>query len=131
MILYNSWLMVQQGWDHLWHQSDWILLKVVTAMGLPMPLVGACLIACAYFFGSIFLIVGVFGRIPTAFLLLITEVGCYFAVMGGATAYVELSVLYGTLYALHLILGSGRLSLDQVLMGAGRRRFRKRNPVEF
>jgi uncharacterized membrane protein YphA (DoxX/SURF4 family) len=131
MILYNSWLMVDQGWEHLWREGEWMLLNVVTNLGLPMPVVVACVIASIYFFGSIFLILGVFGRVTSALLLITTEIGCYLALRGGAIAYVELSLLYGTLYVLHLILGSGRISLDQVLAGIGRKRFRERNPAEF
>jgi hypothetical protein len=42
-----------------------------------------------------------------------------------------LSVIYGTLYLLHLVLGTGRISLDWVLAGLGRKQFRRRNPTEF
>ena len=131
MILYNSWLMVRQGWGHLWGEGNWTLLSVVGELGLPMPLVSACAIASIYFFGSIFLILGVFGRIPSAILLVTTEVGFYFALRNGQIAYVELALLYGTLYILHLILGPGRWSLDRVLANFGRRRFRRRNPADF
>ena len=131
MILYNAWLMVRQGWGYLWGEGNWTLLDVAGELGLPMPVVSACVIASIYFLGSIFLIVGVFGRIPSAILLVTTEVGFYFALRDGAIAYVELAVLYGTLYLLHLILGSGRISLDRVLANFTRRRFRRRNPAEF
>lgn len=131
MILYNSWLMVQQGWNYLWHKGEWILLEVVSELGLPEPLVSACLIASVYFLGSIFLIIGVFGRVTSALLLLVTEIGCYFALREGSIAYVELSLLYGGLYVLHLILEAGRISLDGLLAGMGRRRFRRRHPTEF
>jgi uncharacterized membrane protein YphA (DoxX/SURF4 family) len=131
MILYNSWLMVHQGWEHLWRKGEWTLLNVVNDLGLPMPLVVACVIASIFFFGSIFLMLGVFGRVTSALLLVTTEIGCYFALRAGAIAYVELSLLYGALYILHLLLGSGRVSLDQVLAGMGRKRIRKRNPAEF
>ena len=131
MILYNSWLMVQQGWEHLWREGNWTLLNVVTELGMPMPIVSACGIASIYFFGSIFLILGVLGRIPTFIMLVTTEIGCYLAMRAGQIAYVELAILYGTLFVLHLILGSGRFSLDGVLAGMGKRRFRRRNPAEF
>lgn len=131
MILYNSWLMVEQGWSHLWRQERWALLNVVTELGFPAPVVSACVIASIYFFGSIFLILGVFGRVTSVVLLATTEIGFYFALRGGAVAYAELSLLYGALYLLHIVLGSGRISLDQILAGFGRRRFRRRNPAEF
>ncbi len=130
MILYNSWLMVHQGWEHLWRKEDWILLNVVGELGLPSPLSSACLIAAVYFFGSIFLILGVFGRVTSAVLLVVTEIGFYFALREGAVAYVELSVLYGSLYTLHLILGSGRISIDGLLSGLGRAR-RRRKPSDL
>lgn len=131
MILYNAWLMVEQGWGHLWHQQRWVLLEVVTGLGFPAPLISACVLASAFFLGSIFLILGVFGRIISVVLLVLTAVGLYFAIRGGAIAYVELALLYGTLYLLHILLGSGRYSLDQLFVGLGRRRFRRRNPAEF
>lgn len=131
MILYNSWLMVRQGWEHLWNNGEWILLDVVTRLGLPEPLVSACLIASVFFFGSIFLILGVFGRVTSAVLLVATEIGCYFALREGAIAYVELSLLYGALYVLHLVLGSGRISVDGLLAWLGRRRVHRRHPTDY
>ena len=131
MILYNSWLMVYQGWEHLWRKGDWILLDVVNELGLPSPLASACLIAAVYFFGSIFLILGVFGRVTSAVLLVVTEIGFYFALKSGAIAYVELSVLYGALYVLHLILGAGRISLDGLLASFGKARRRRRVPADI
>jgi len=131
MILYNSWLLVLQGWDYLWHKGEWTLLQVVIDLGLPVPTVSACVIASIFFFGSIFLMVGVFGRITAIVLLLATELGFYFALREGAIAYVELSILYATLYLLNIVLGSGRYSLDRLLAGLGRQRFRRENPSEF
>ena len=131
MILYNSWLMVQQGWDHLWNDGTWILLNVVKDLGLPLPVVTACVIASIYFLGSIFLILGVFGRVISGVVLATTEIGLYFALRGGAIAYVELSLLYGTLYLLHLFLGSGAISLDRLLAGFGRKGRRHRKPADF
>ena len=131
MILYNSWLMVQQGWGHLWRDEGWTLLNVITDLGLPTPIITSCVIASIYFFGSICLILGLFGRVPAMVMLVVTEIGCYYALQVGQIAHVELSVLYGILFVLHLILGSGRFSLDRYLSGLGRRRFRRKNPAEF
>ena len=131
MILYNSWLMVEQGWGHLWRQGEWALLGVVTDFGFPMPVVSACVIASIYFFGSIFLILGVFGRVNSAVLLVTTEIGFYFALRGGSIAYVELSLLYAGFYLLHIVMGSGRFSLDRLLAGFGNKRIRRRNPADF
>ena len=131
MILYNSWLMVQQGWNFLWNKGDWALLQAVTDLGFPLPTISACVIAAIFFFGSIFLILGVFGRATAIVLLLTTELGFYFALREGAVAYVELSILYATLYLLNIVLGSGRYSADRFLAGLGRQRFRRKNPSEF
>ena len=131
MILYNSWLMVEQGWEHLWRQGEWALLGVVTDFGFPLPVVSACVVATIYFLGSVFLVLGLFGRVTSALLLVTTEIGFYFALRSGSIAYVELSVLYGGLYLLHIVLGSGRFSLDQVLAGLGKKRVHRRKPVDF
>lgn len=129
MILYNSWLMVQQGWGYLWGEGDWVLLDVVTELGFPFPVASAIAIASIYFFGSIFLMVGVFGRVPSVVMLVATEIGFYFALRAGEIAYVELGLLYGTLYLVHLVLGSGRISLDHLLARGGKRRTRRRKVV--
>jgi uncharacterized membrane protein YphA (DoxX/SURF4 family) len=83
MILYNSWLMVQQGWEYLWRQGDWTLLNLLGDLGFSIPKVWACAIASIYFFGSIFLILGVFGRLTSVVLLVVTEIGLYFALREG------------------------------------------------
>src|SRR5258708_31123241 len=60
--LYWGWQLAQSGWGKLHHLSN--VGEYFGPLGLPMPAQMAAFIACAEFFGGIFLALGLASRIP-------------------------------------------------------------------
>ncbi|MEM0897678.1 MAG: DoxX family membrane protein [Verrucomicrobiota bacterium] len=121
MIVHHAWAMVLTGWEYYWHGSDWILVEAATAMQLPQPVVFATLVAITFFLGSIFLILGILGRITSGALLaaiLLVLYGFLTRELPGAPElqqfWIEVCILYAMAYIVHFIMGSGAIALDLV-----------------
>ncbi|MEM9482048.1 MAG: DoxX family protein [Verrucomicrobiota bacterium] len=121
MIVHHAWAMVFTGWEHFWKGKDWILIDAATAMELPQPAAFATIIAVTFFLGSIFLMLGILGRITSGALLIATIFVLYGFLsheLPGAPElqgfWIEVCILYAMAYIVHFIMGSGAIALDRV-----------------
>jgi len=123
MIVHYSWAMVYRGWRHFWQQEEWTMINAASELSLPQPIIWAVAVSLILFFGSIFLIAGLLGRI-TSGLLLVCTIGLLYAAMSqpGFSHYAEICILYSGIFLTLFTTGHGILSLDRLLAMRPKRR---------
>jgi len=86
--------------------------------GIPYPLWAAYLSKAAEFFGGVFLILGLFTRFVSLALVFNMGVACAMAFKFDIFGKGELPFVYLLLFAVFVVAGGGRASLDNVLRGS-------------
>jgi putative oxidoreductase len=119
--LYWGWQLEQTGWGHLRHLPK--VTEYFASLNLPMPAQMAVFISSVEFFGSLFLILGLFSRL-TALVLTINMIMAY--VIGDREALFSFfsdpdkfaaaaPYVFLVASAIILVFGPGKLSLDTLL----------------
>ncbi len=85
------------------------------SLGMPMPMAMAWMAKGSEFFGGALLIIGLFTRISSVFLLITMVVAVFVANGGNITGDGELAFVYLITCFAILIHGPGKLSLDHIL----------------
>ncbi len=115
MIVHHSWAFVYTGWRYFWFKEDWLLVDGARALNLPYPVIWCVFVSIILFIGSIFLVVGLLGRI-TSGALLVTAVGFLYIVLTYEDWHymLELAVAYAAIYLALFVMGSGKIALDSI-----------------
>jgi putative oxidoreductase len=119
--LYWGWQLAETGWGHLRHLPK--VTEYFASLNVPMPAQMAVFISCVEFFGSFFLILGLFSRL-TALVLTVNMIMAY--VFGDREALFSFfsdpdkfaaAAPYVFLIAslLILIFGPGRIAVDSLI----------------
>lgn len=119
--LYWGWQLEQTGWGHLRHLPK--VTEYFASLNVPMPAQTAVFISCVEFFGSLFLILGLFSRL-TALVLTVNMIMAY--VFGDREALFSFfsdpdkfsaAAPYTFLIAslIILIFGPGKIAVDTLL----------------
>lgn len=106
-------LMMSHGYDKLIHFSEY-QDKFMNFMGLGKT-VSLALVVFAEFFCSLFLILGLFTRLATIPLIVVTCVIIFKVNNGDVFAHAELPALYLTGYLVLLAIGPGKASVDGMI----------------
>lgn len=106
-------LMIPHGYDKLIHISDY-QKTFLSFMGMGST-ISLLLTIFAEFFCSVFLVMGLFSRV-SAFILLITmAVAVFLANNGDVFGKAEHAMLYLVGYAVIILIGPGKASMDGIL----------------
>jgi uncharacterized membrane protein YphA (DoxX/SURF4 family) len=124
LIMHWSWAMVYEGWRFFWSKGTekWSMITAANELNLPQPIVCAVIVSIIFFFGAIFLIAGLLGRITSGLLLVSSIAIIYAAFTKGLHTYSETSVLYSGIFLALFAMGHGKLSLDRVIALRPKRR---------
>ena len=106
-------LMMHHGYDKLIHFGEY-QSKFMNFMGLGTTL-SLALVVFAEFFCSLFLILGLFTRLATIPLIIVTCVIIFKVNHGDVFGDAETVSLYLTAYLVLLIIGPGRVSVDSMI----------------
>lgn len=110
LLLQHAWDEGVRGWKHVWHKEPWAWAVEVTERGFPLPEVVAAVAVAAAVLGSVFLLTGLLCRLSALVLLVCALVGLF--LYGGVPDAAERLALYAGIYAVLVICGPGRISLD-------------------
>ncbi len=116
MIAFHAWALVSSGWRHFWRGEEWVLVAAVEKAGLPQPVIVSVVFALILFAGSVFLVLGLFGRLTSSALLLAMGGILYLALTKGIDEYIEPGLLYSTLYLGLTATGPGAICLDRLFV---------------
>ena len=111
LMLYHAWDDGVRGWKHLWYkEGPWAWAAEVSERGFPLPEAVAATSVAVAMLGSVFLLTGLLCRLSSAVLLAGTLCGLF--LYGKVPEMAERLALYAAVYAVLLICGPGRFSLD-------------------
>jgi putative oxidoreductase len=106
-------LMLMHGYDKLVHFADKSDDAIYNVLGLGSS-IGLILVIFAEFFCSLFLILGLFTRLATIPLLIVTLVIIFKVNKGNILGDGEHAALYLTGYIVLLLVGPGKISVDNM-----------------
>lgn len=99
-----------RGWGHVWYKEPWEFVAEITERGFPFPQGVAIAAVAAAMLGSVFLVAGLLCRVSAFTLLACTLCGLF--LYGRVPDIAERLALYAAIYAVLVICGPGRISLD-------------------
>jgi len=101
-----------RGWGHVWHKEPWTFAAEITERGFPFPQAVAIAAVIAAIIGSAFIVTGLLCRVSALVLLACTMCGLF--LYGRVPDIAERLALYAAIYAVLVICGPGRISLDAI-----------------
>ncbi len=110
LIVFHGWGKLTSGIAYFLHGQEWGFLKGVTSLGFPFPLFFACCSALAESIGSLFLILGLFTRYASIFLVINMSVAVYRHLTSDFKF--ELAAMYGVIALAFVFLHPGAFSID-------------------
>ena len=111
LIAFHAWDEGVRGWKHLWYkEGPWAWAAEVSERGFPLPEAVAATSVAVAMLGSVFLLTGLLCRLSSAVLLAGALCGLF--LYGKVPEMAERLALYAAVYAVLLICGPGRFSLD-------------------
>jgi uncharacterized membrane protein YphA (DoxX/SURF4 family) len=113
LLLLHAWEESIRGWKHVWHKEPWAFAVEITERGFLFPEVVAAAAVVVALLGCVFLISGLLCRFFS--LLLLACALCGLFLYGRMPEIAERLALYAGIYAVLLICGPGRFSLDALL----------------
>ncbi len=115
LIFFHARAEVMAGWHHIWEKTAWPYALEIRERGFPLPEAVAIGSAAVALLGSLFLVTGLLARLSAVALLVCAL--CALFLYGKLPDVAERLVLYAGIYAVLVVCGPGRFSLDALLVG--------------
>lgn len=115
LIFFHAREEVVAGWRHVWEKTPWAYAAEITERGFPLPEAVAIISAVAAMLCSVLLITGLLCRVSALVLFVCTL--CAIFLYARVPEVAEKLLLYAGVYAVLVICGPGRFSLDALLVG--------------
>lgn len=119
MLYHHGWHKVVDAGRYFVEGVPWLLVAEVQEVGFPLPLPSALFATAAQALGSLFVIAGLLTRISGLFVASTLPVAIFANIRFGEDP--QLPLLYLCLFLVVVWLGSGRYSVDRLLIPFGRK----------
>jgi uncharacterized membrane protein YphA (DoxX/SURF4 family) len=115
LLSFHAWQEGVRGWRHVWQKEAWPWAVEVAERGFPLPETVSAISVTAAIVCSVLLLPGLLCRLSASLLLAGSLVGLF--LYGQLPEIAERLALYAGVYAVLVLCGPGRLSLDHLFAG--------------
>ena len=124
LIAFHGWALVYTGWAHFWRGEAWIVIDGMNQAGLDYPKAMAIALSVILFMGSVFLILGLLGRLTPLALVAAMSGILYSAFQYDIPDYFEPGIAYLSGYLALTIMGPGSICADRLFQSGDVKRRR-------